>query len=85
MPNFTFDSELVVEKAGTEVTLHSTDEALDFVRRMQQQDGDARWDALRRRLEAVKTDEDARAAAEALREALAQQGLLGAQITRISG
>jgi hypothetical protein len=85
MPNFAFDSDFVVETGVDEVTLHSTDEALDFVRRMEKQSPDPRWDALRRKLDAVKTQEDANEAAGALREVLAAEGLFGAQVTRVSG
>jgi hypothetical protein len=81
MPNFLFDTEFAIGN-GTEIILRSTDDALDFVRRLAKQRPNTQWELVRRRLDAVKTEQDAKEAAGALRELLNSEALLRAETVR---
>ena len=82
MTDFPLDPELVVH-AGQERVLRSVEDARTFVRDAMKQYPKARWQAVFRRLDSVHTQEDAEEAGDAVRELLASEGLLRAEIKRV--
>jgi hypothetical protein len=79
MKDFPIHPELVVRN-GSERPLRSIAEARSFIRELVKQRPDESWRAMLRRLKAVKTEQDATAAANALREMLEADQLLIAEV-----
>jgi hypothetical protein len=75
MSDFPIEPELHV-RAGPGRTLRSIDEAAEFARALARQRNNRQWDGVLYRLEAVRTREDARDAANALRALLEAEDLL---------
>ena len=76
MSDFPIEPELHV-RVGPGRTLRSIDEAAEFVRSLAKQRNSREWDGVLYRLEAVRTRDDARDAANALRALLEAEDLLG--------
>jgi hypothetical protein len=81
MNNFRIVPELHV-RVGPGLTLGSIDQATEFAREFAKQRNSMEWDGVVRRLEAVRTEDDARHAANALRGLLEAEDLLVFQADR---
>jgi hypothetical protein len=75
MRDFPLRPELHV-RVGSGRTLRSIDEATEFARALAKERNSLEWDGVVHRLEAARTKEDAREAANALRALLEAEGLL---------
>jgi hypothetical protein len=75
MSDFPIEPELPV-RLGRGLTLRSIDEAAEFARGLARERNSREWDGVLYRLEAVRTREDARDAANALRSLLEAEDLL---------
>jgi hypothetical protein len=75
MSDFPIEPELHV-RVGRGRTLRSIDEAAEFARSLAKERNSREWDGVLYRLEAVRTREDARDAANALRAVLEAEDLL---------
>ena len=75
MSDFPIEPELHV-RAGRGLTLRTIDEAAEFARKIAADRNNREWDGVLHRLEAVRTREDAREAADALRALLEAEDLL---------
>jgi hypothetical protein len=78
MSDFPIKPELHV-RVGHGLTLRTIDEAAEFARKMATERNNREWDGVLYRLEAVRTREDAREAANALRALLEAEDLLVVQ------
>jgi hypothetical protein len=78
MSDFPITPELHV-RVGHGLTLRTIDEAAEFARKMARERNSREWDGVLYRLEAVRTREDAREAANALRALLEAEDLLVVQ------
>jgi hypothetical protein len=81
MSDFPIEPELHV-RSGRGLTLRTIDEAAEFARRIAKERNNREWDGVLYRLEAVRTREDAREAADALRALLEAEDLLVMQTDR---
>jgi hypothetical protein len=75
MSDFPIEPELHV-RTGKGLTLRTIDEAAELARRFAKERNNREWDGVLYRLEAVRTSEDAREAADALRALLEAEDLL---------
>jgi hypothetical protein len=75
MSDFPIEPELHV-RVGRGRTLRSIDEATEFARDLARERNSREWDGVLHRLEAVRTPQDARDAANALRALLEAEDLL---------
>jgi len=75
MSDFPIEPELHV-RVGRGLTLRSIDEGAEFARSLAKQRNSRGWDGVLYRLEAVRTRQDARDAANALRALLEAEDLL---------